>query len=415
MPPDDPQLQGAASALLGIAHLSAGELEPAYNAIVAGMERLREIGNIAFALSGTGILADIRAAQGRLNEAARVAATALQSLSPPGQPPLPGAADIHLYLSALRLQQGRAEEAREHLRTSETLGAAAALPDWRYRFHLAQARLAEAEGDWQGALNRLDEAERVFYPSPMPDPQPVPAWRARLGLRQGRPDGALTWARQAGLSPEDEPGYAREFEYITLARALLAHHQLHGNETAGRQAASLLERLLASAESGGRAGSAIEIRVLLALARQALGDTDRALAALAPALALAEPEGYVRLFTAEGPPMAQLLAMMNLERGTRNEFASRLLAAMEGTGDTPHSSFAIPHSASTIPGLPEPLTGRELEILRLVAEGLSNQAISQRLFLALNTVKGHNQRIFDKLQVQRRTEAVARARELGLV
>ena len=148
----------------------------------------------------------------------------------------------------------------------------------------------------------------------------------------------------------------------------------------------------------------IEILVLQALAHEAQGDTSSALVPLERALALAEPEGYLRIFVDEGPPMADLLEEA-AKQGTTPSYVRQLWAAFgkaEGRG-----SGAQP--------LIEPLSQRELEVLELVAQGLSNREISERLFVALNTVKGHNRRIFGKLGVQRRTKAVARARELGLL
>ncbi len=148
--------------------------------------------------------------------------------------------------------------------------------------------------------------------------------------------------------------------------------------------------------------------VLEALAHHAQGDRDRAVQALDEALAIAEPGGFIRLFVDEGPPMAELLSAA-VAQGIRREYAVKLLVAfgfpVEGrpTINEPKQQLA------------EPLTERELEVLRLIADGLSNQEICERLFLALDTVKGHNRRIFSKLQVQRRTEAIARARELDLL
>ena len=165
-------------------------------------------------------------------------------------------------------------------------------------------------------------------------------------------------------------------------------------------------------------GSVIEIGVLQALAHQAQGNLAPALIALERALRLAEPEGYVRIFVDEGPAMARLLSVAAAQ-GMMTDYIAKLLAALPGTEnrvmrteltESLHSVLS-PQSLSLV----EPLSARELEVLQLMAQGLSNGEISARLFLALSTVKGHNRRIFDKLQVQRRTEAVARARELGLL
>ena len=149
--------------------------------------------------------------------------------------------------------------------------------------------------------------------------------------------------------------------------------------------------------------------ILQALAHQAHGERDKAVDLLAEALALAQPGGFVRAFVDEGPAMAQLLGRA-AARGVMPEYTARLLAAMAVEEAQPGADAVRPTSLAA-----QPLSEREIDVLRLIAQGLPNQAIGERLFLALDTVKGHNRRIFDKLQVQRRTEAVARARELGLL
>ena len=165
----------------------------------------------------------------------------------------------------------------------------------------------------------------------------------------------------------------------------------------------------------------IEILVLQAIAYHAQGDLPAALLSLQHALALAEPEGYVRMFLDEGPSMMQLLAAVRrlpeasapeiMPRQGLPTYTDKLLAAFEAEK---RKSENKPDLAPAQP-LIEPLSQREREILQLIAQGLSNRQISERLFLALDTVKGHNRKIFDKLQVQSRTEAVARARELSLL
>ena len=160
-------------------------------------------------------------------------------------------------------------------------------------------------------------------------------------------------------------------------------------------------------------GSVIEILVLQALAHEAQGNIPLALAPLERALALAEPEGYVRIFVDEGLPMAHLLSAAATQ-GMMPDYIGQLLAVFEAEAQKREdTSYLSP--ASPAQPLIEPLSQRELEVLQLIAQGLSNREISERLFLALSTVKGHNRNIYGKLQVQRRTEAVARARELGLL
>ena len=244
-----------------------------------------------------------------------------------------------------------------------------------------------------------------------------------MWLAQGRLREALGWAHEQGLSVDDELSFLQEFEHIMLARVLIAVYTRDRTDGAIHEAARLLERLEQAAEAGGRVGSAIEIGILRALAHHAQGSLAPALVALEHALRLAEPEGYVRIFVDEGPALATLLAQ-SAERRAPNDsirhYIERLLAAFPEAqsvepGALNEETAALRSTLQRSSALVEPLSARELEVLQLIAQGLSNSEISARLFLAVSTVKGHNRNIFEKLQVQRRTEAVARARELDLL
>jgi LuxR family maltose regulon positive regulatory protein len=194
------------------------------------------------------------------------------------------------------------------------------------------------------------------------------------------------------------------FDYILYARILIAQGRL--DETT-----RLLQRLLEAAEAGGRTSRVIEILILQALASQARGDTTRAMTTLEQALALAEPGGFIRIFVDEGPPMARLLYEA-ATRGIAPDYASRLLSAfpMAEPEQTDPSKTQTPKSE-----LVEPLSEREIEVLQLIAEGLTNQEVASRLFLALSTVKVHTRNIYGKLGVNNRTQSVARARALGIL
>ncbi|MCO6490322.1 MAG: hypothetical protein J5I98_18050, partial [Phaeodactylibacter sp.] len=292
------------------------------------------------------------------------------------------------------------------------LGPQAALPNWPSRRCIVRAQYEEARGNPDGALALLDEAERLHFRTPMPNIRPIPALKAALWARQGRLAEAGDWARRSGLSAEDELNFLREYEYLTLARVIIAQYRQNPVLHSIEEPLQLLERLLQDAEAGGRTGSAIEILIQQALACEAMGNTERALAPLERALALAEPEGYVRTFADEGAPMKRLLEEA-AAGGIRPAYARQLLAAY-GSAE-PKGVRAEPRTPAPKLSEAEALSSRELEILQLIAQGLSNQQISERLFLALSTVKGHNRNIFDKLGVRRRTEAVALARELGLI
>jgi LuxR family maltose regulon positive regulatory protein len=178
----------------------------------------------------------------------------------------------------------------------------------------------------------------------------------------------------------------------------------------------LLSPLRQQMEAKGWADERLKAMVLQAVAHHAHGEKDKAAQLLGEALALAKPGGFMRIFVDEGAPMAQLLSEA-AAHGIMRDYVVKLLTAFQDTKDDEGPLRATELSSSVIrpSSLVEPLSQRELKILHLIAQGLSNHEISERLFLALSTVKGHNRNIFDKLQVQSRTEAVARARELGLL
>jgi LuxR family maltose regulon positive regulatory protein len=209
---------------------------------------------------------------------------------------------MHVGIAEVLLERDDLEAASEHLAICEQLGEYNGLPQNPYRSRVIMARLREAEGDLDGALALLDEAERVYAGDYNPNVRPVPAVRARLRIRRGELESATAWARERELSPDDPPSYLREYEHITLARILLARHRSERDRTAVDQVLPLLERLLAAAEDGGRAGSVLELLILLALAHQGRRDEHAALEALQRAVSLAHPKGYLRVFAHEGLP-----------------------------------------------------------------------------------------------------------------
>ena len=212
------------------------------------------------------------------------------------------------------------------------------------------------------------------------------------------------------LAPDENPSFEQESGCIALARVLIARREFD-------PALDLLARLASGAEAGGRSGRLIEILILQALALQVRGEISQALASLDKGLSLAEAEGYMRTFVDEGAPMAALLGQA-ARRGTRSGHVNRLLRAFR---DEPKEARQegelgpLSPAASGAGDLVEPLTARELELLELVASGLSNRQIAAELFIALGTVKSHIHNIYGKLNAQNRAQAVARAKELGLL
>ena len=276
-----------------------------------------------------------------------------------------------------------------------------------YRYHrcIAQARKKEAQGDLEAALELLDEAKRWFdYRTPLPDLRPIAAMKTQVWIRQDRLAEAWDWAREQGLSVADELSYLHEFEHITLAKILIAQYQKEGQEGSIHEAMGLLKRLLKAAEEGARMKSVIEILVAQALAYQALDDIPSALASMERALTLAEPEGFVRIFLKEGPRMATLLREV-AKQGLAPNYVSRLEATFEKVGS------GKPITQPLI----DPLSGRELEVLKLLATDLSGPEIAAELMVSPNTMRTHTKSIYSKLGVHNRRAAVRRANELDLL
>ncbi len=327
-PEDDHLMLGGAASVLGLAAWASGDLEAARRMTADGMANVRLAGYISSAIGGSIVLADIQIAQGRLHEAMTTYERALQWATEPGAPVLRGAADMYVGMSALHREHNDLKTATQHLLTSQALGELAGLPQNPYRWCAAMARIREAQGDLDGALDLLDQAERLYDGNFSPNVRPIATRKIRVWVAQGRLGEALGWAREQGLSVENELSYLREFDHITLARVLLARYQSDHADGSISGVMGLLERLLKAAEEGGRKGSVIEILVLQAIAYHAQGDLPAALLPLQHALALAEPEGYVRMFLDEGSSMMQLLREASA-REIMPDYTDKLLAAFE--------------------------------------------------------------------------------------
>jgi LuxR family maltose regulon positive regulatory protein len=403
-PEADHLTQAGASALMGLALWGGGDLEAAHRAYSVCVEGMQRVGYIADVLGCSITLADIRVTQGRLREALGTYERALRLAATRDRTVLRGTADMYVGMSQIACERNDLAAAIGHLRHAEELGEHTWLPQNPYRWRVAMARVREAEGDLDGALGLLEEAQRVYMSDFSPNVRPVPALRARVLAAQSRVGEALAWARERGLSAGDELSYLREFEHITLARVLLAWSRAQPSEASLQDVARLLERLLQAAEAGERTGSVIEILVLGALTDHTRRNVSGALAALERALTLAELEGYVRVFAGEGPPMASLLRAA-AKQGIAPSYVHRLLAAVNRSEDRPPL-----HQ-----GLIEPFSERELEVLRLLGSDLDGPDIARELTVSLNTVRTHTKSIYAKLGVNNRRAAVRRAGELDLL
>jgi LuxR family maltose regulon positive regulatory protein len=431
-PEADPFRQSQAAMLLGMTYWASGDLKAADRVFADYTLKLRAAGNIQDAISTTVVLAEIRLALGRLHEAIRTIEQLLLFVMNQGEPIVPDTADLHRGLSELYLEQGNLEVAAQHLVRSKELGEKAELPVWRYRWHIAQARLSAAQGDLDGATIFFDEAERLYIRTPLPDSRPISAMKARIWVAQGRLTEALGWAHERYLSADDDLSYLREFEHITLARIFIAQYQNDRMEDSVHTVTQLLDRLLHAAGEGSRMGSVIEILVLQAIAQEAQGNITPALLSLERALRLAEPEGYVSIFVDEGKPMSGLLTRVEAKTEALHakEHISQLLSAFDMhkeihySGSTHveknRSSRLAMQAASPQPlvepgSLVEPLSERELEVLRLLKTDLNGPEIARELIVSLSTIRTHSQNIYAKLGVNNRRAAVRRAEELDLL
>ena len=407
LPEGEQQWRGGASSLLGLAQYASGDLEAAHQAFSDGMAGMDPLD----AITGTFVLADIKMALGQLHAATSAYEQSLQLVMEHGEPMPLGTEDVYAGISKLHRERGDLEAAAQDLLTGKKLGEQVDMPDWQHRWCIAQARLKESQGDLDGALDLLDEAERRYVRTPVPDVRPIATLKARIWVAQNRMAEALSWARERGLSVDDDLSYLREFEHFTLARVLIAQYKSDRADNSIHDAIGLLGRLSCAAEEGERTGSVIEILVLQALAHEAQGDTTSALVSLERALTLAEPEGYLRIFVDEGPPMARLLYEA-LSRGIVRDYVQRLLGAfpVDALEQPKPSKSQMPESE-----LIEPLSEREIKVLQLVAEGLTNQEIASKLYISVNTVKVHTRNIYAKLGAHHRMGAVARGRTLGIL
>ena len=415
LPADEQYERGTTAALLGLAYWTSGRPEAGYRSFAEGLAVFKQMGLTQIAIGGTLILAQMSMAQGRLHRTIDICEQSLQLAKEQGDPVLAGTPELYLALSEARYEQGDRLAASQLLLRGETLRQQASLSGVKYLWWVLQARLKTAEGDLETALDQLHEAERLYHqnPIPVPDVRPIAALRARLWVKQGRLTEALGWGCDGNLSVDDELSYLHEYEHLTLARVLIAQYRGERTDSALEQTIGLLTRLLAAAEAEERTGSSIEILVVQALAYEAKGDLAGAIASLEHALILAEPEGYVRIFAECGPPMARLLREA-MTRSITPTHTERLLTA-SATWGQPQNDAAPASGVPTPQPLIEPLSQREIDVLRLLSTELSGPEIARELVVALSTVRTHTKRIYSKLNVTNRRAAVKRATELELI
>lgn len=395
---------------VALAYEFSGNLADAVQAFAEALETSLAKENMHIVPLALGHLGQLQATRGRLHEAAETYRDALGRAEEMGPVPSPLAGNAYAGLGQLHYEWNNLEKAERYLRRAIELGEPWNSWESLVPGYLGLVKIHRIEGDWEAASAALDELEAVCREANMEMLLPtVELARVRLEADQGALARAAAWASERDLGAEGAPSPLEEEEALTRVRVLLALARFD-------EAARLVERWLPTMEAGERWGRVIEARVLEALAlagRGDAGDAERALLALERALMLADGEDYVRVFLDEGAPMEALLRRMERERGGP-AIVVRLLEAFDAERARRRTRRPTEEAGTQQP-LVEPLTDREMEVLEELAEGLTNREIGERLMVSLNTVKTHTKRIYGKLGVRNRTEAVIRAQELGLL
>ena len=410
LPEDDHLGRALPEPILGLSYFANGALLSATETFSNSFTSSYESGNLIAAISMKSLLADIQIVQGRLHDARQTCEQALQLAYAQDDLNVRGTANLLLSLSEIHRLQGDSKTAAEYWQQSDALSKQASNSTYQYRSRLALADRKVSQGAFDEALVHLDEAAPWSEQVHLSEMRTLAAIKAHVWIKQGRLDKAVAWVSEQRLSVDDALIYLHEFNYMTLARLLIAQYKNGLGDDAIHHAIRLLERLLQAAEAGKRNGSIIEILILQALAHEAQNNISAALSSLTKALTLARPESYVRIFVDEGPAMARLLAEAAVS-GILPAYCEKLLAVFAAEGH----KIEIETSPAPAQPLVDPLTNRELEILSLIATGLKNKEIAATLFVSVNTVHYHTKNLYSKLGVNSRTQAITRANELNLL
>ncbi len=408
LPDDDLIVHCMLAFHLGIAHAMRGELTSASHYLAEANTYGQSAGNFYIALIAMGCMAEIQAKYGHLHQAAETNHQALElGVEKGGDGFLPATSLAQVNLARIHYRWNDLDTAVSYATNGVDLAEQSGESITLLMSCLTLARIYWARGQMEAMAKTLDRAQQIAFSANNAMVTTIAeAWEARLSLAQGDSVAAERWAAtlQIELNLHELPDFWLELPYLTFIRLLIAKGELD-------EVPEALERLCQRAMLEGQMETVIEVLTLQSIALHAQGKEDQALSVLNDAFSLAEPEGYIRLFTDEGDRMNQLLRMAAAREIAPN-YVNQLLSAMElHIGRTKVTPSAPP----PVRDFPEPLTERELEVLRFVAGAMSNYEIAKMLVIEESTVKSHMNHIFGKLQAKNRLQAVEKARALGLL
>ena len=416
--PEGDYMRCEAAVALGGAHWSRGDVEASLRAFSQGRATALKSGYPVMAVPSSCYVAEQQTKRGQLYAALATYREALGWATTPSGRLLAVAGFPLIKLGDLAREWNDLEAACRDLRQGVDLCRQLGQADIYAEAQVMWARLCLAQADTEGAQAALREVEQITHRASI-DPW-IATWadecQVRLWLSAGNLEAALNWADESGLTPDGPSNYQQDLPHIQLARVLLADCQTHGDRARHSMddVLVLLDRLAAAARQAGWVHEQIQILALQTMALQHVGQTSAALEALSQALALAEPGGYLRTFLDHGLPMVRLLRQAAAQ-AIQPGYVERLLnaAALALPTCPPESTEPLrPHETEP---LLEPLSEREREVLALIADGLTNREVGERLYISQGTVKAHTSNIFGKLGVHSRTQAVARARALAIL
>ena len=392
-------IRSVATSILGDASWFNGDVEEAKRAYTEAVRIGREANNLHMVIIANSSIADILVAQGQLHRAADIYTQCLQMAVRPDGQRSPLAANIFASKAKLFYEWNRLDDADQYIHQCIDLCRQWGDIGMQAYAHAIRARLEQARGHPEQAEEAIREAERLIGENPV-SPHlftQLKSILARVWLAQGNLSRPSQHIQERGIKFKDEIPYHREIDYDLLLRLLLARDDYEA-------AIHLSNRFLQQAEKIGQVDLIIEALILRALALQGKKETGQALEVLEKALTLAQPEGYVRSFLDEGKAMTRLLCQAQ-SRQVGSGYAAVLLSRIGKTSGMTQPSMQL---------LIEPLTAREVEVLKLIEAGRSNQDIAEQFVISIPTVKRHISNIYAKLGVKSRTQAIAIGKELKL-